>query len=102
MKFEALVDGIRVDPKKGSVKIALIVDSHVSLDELTSLSTKDETIHVTLESEQTKIEVFPPSPNVGDLITLEDEEAAAELKEAAEGNDVELEELVEEGQRGII
>lgn len=83
MRFQALIDGVHIDPKKGSVKISLIVSSHVSLDELTTLSPKDESIHVTLESKQTKIEVFQLTPNVGDPIVL-DEEAAAKLKEAAE------------------
>ena len=83
MKFKALIDGVRFDPKKGSVKISLIATSHASLDELTTLSPKDESIQVTFESEQTKIEVFPLAPNVGDPITLS-EEAAANLKKAAE------------------
>jgi hypothetical protein len=41
MKFEALIDGVHFDAKKGSVKIVLVGASHVSLDELTTLSPKD-------------------------------------------------------------
>jgi hypothetical protein len=49
--------------------------------ELTTLSPKDETIQVTLESEQTKIGVFTLNPK--DSITL-DEDAVAKLEEAAD------------------
>lgn len=82
MKFEALIDGVHFDAKKGSVKIVLVGASHVSLDELTTLSPKDETIQVTLESEQRKIGVF--TQNSKDSITLEGEDAVAKLKEAAD------------------
>jgi hypothetical protein len=41
MKFKALIDGVHFDAKKGSVKIVLVGASHVSLDELTTLSPKD-------------------------------------------------------------
>jgi hypothetical protein len=81
MKFKALIDGVHFDPKKGAVKIVLIGASHVSLDELITLSPKDETVQVTLESEQAKIGVFTLNPK--DPITL-DEEAAERLKDAAE------------------
>lgn len=81
MKFNALIDSVHFDPKKGSVKIVLVGASHVSLDELTTLSPKEENVQVTLESEQTRLEYRPIS---GDPIAL-DEEAAARLKEAAEG-----------------
>lgn len=105
MKFKALIDGVHFDPKKGAVKIVLIGASYVSLDELTTLSPKDETILVTLEREQTKIEVFPltptgvavehgsreekeleegRSPTGANDSTPLDEEAAAKLKEAAD------------------
>jgi len=96
MKFEALIDSVHFDKKKGAVKIVLVGASHVSLDELTTLSPKDETIQVTLESEQTRIEVFPLRPNgvaiepgsreereLGAPITLGEEEAV-KLKEAAD------------------
>lgn len=56
MKFKALINGVHYDPKKGSVKIVLVGASHVSPDELTTLSPNDETIRVTLESEQTKLD----------------------------------------------
>jgi hypothetical protein len=59
MKFKALIDGVHFDAKKGSVKIVLVGASHVSLDELTTLSPKD------------------------DSITL-DEDAVAKLEEAAD------------------
>lgn len=76
MKFKALIDGVHFDPKKGAVKITLIGASHLSLDQLTTLSSKDESIQVTLESEQTKI------GDVGDPITI-GEEGAQWLDEAA-------------------
>ena len=76
MKFKALIDGVHYDPKKGLVKIQFIAN-RVSLDELTTLSSKDESIHVTLESEQTKIGVFTPNAII-------DEEAAERLQEAAD------------------
>jgi len=60
--FKALIDSVHYDPKKGSVKIQLIGASHVSLDKLTTLAPKDEPVSVTLESAQTKIEVFPLAP----------------------------------------
>lgn len=80
MKFKALIDGVHYDPKKGLVKIQLIAN-RVSLDELTTLGPDDESIQVTLESEQTKLDVSPLEPGP---ITLEGEEAAAKLKEAAD------------------
>lgn len=76
MKFEAIIDGVHFDPKKGLVKIQLIAN-RVSLDELTTLSPKDESISVTLESDQTKIGVFTPNAIIN-------EEAAENLKKAAE------------------
>jgi predicted aconitase len=121
MKFKALIDGVHFDPKKGTVKIVLIGASHVSLDELTTIAPKDESILVTLESEQTKIEVFsllePGSleeRDVGLPIRLEGEEAAERLKDAAERlreGDVDVDEIEEVdeidettggGQGGII
>ena len=82
--FKALLDSVRFDKKKGEVKIQLICASHVSLDTLTTIAPTDEPIKVTLESAQTKIEVFPIAPEVGDPITLEGEAAAPLLKDAAE------------------
>lgn len=79
MKFKALIDGVHFDPKKGLVKIQLIANC-VSLDELTTLSPKDESIFVTLDSEQTKLD-YRPKP--GDAITLT-EEKGVKLKEVAE------------------
>ena len=54
--FKALIDGVHFDPKKGTVKIQLVVSSHVSIDKLTTLGPGDETVRVTLDSPQTKIE----------------------------------------------
>jgi hypothetical protein len=89
MKFKALNDSDHIDPKKGSVKITLVAASHVSLDELTTLSPKDETVQVTLESEQNKIDVYPPVPPEGDSATQDvmgiDEEGAEWLKKKADG-----------------
>jgi hypothetical protein len=83
MKFKALIDGVHFDPKKGTVKIVLVGASHVSLDELTTLSPKDETIQVTLESEQTTFKVTPQSFEEGDSITLEPgSQEERELEEA--------------------
>lgn len=62
MKFKAFIDGVHFDPKKGAVKIVLVATSYVSMDELTTVGPKDESIWVTLESEQTKLEVFPLTP----------------------------------------
>ena len=104
MKFQALIDAVHFDPKKGAVKIVLVGASHVSLDELTTLSPKDETIQVTLESEQTKFELLPQPPNVGDPITL-DEEAVAKLDESTDGlrkGDVDDDDIVGGGQGGIV
>lgn len=90
MKFAAIIDGVHFDPKKGSVKIVLICTSHVSLDELTTVAPKDESIHVTFESEQTKIgnirpknAIEPKDRDVGLLIELDGERAAI-LKDAAD------------------
>lgn len=86
--FKAIIDGVHFDPKKGAVKITLIGASHVSLDQLTTLSSKDESIQVTLESEQTKIAVFPLVPTEQDPATTDatgiDEEEAEWLKKAAD------------------
>jgi hypothetical protein len=79
MKFNALIDDIHFNPKKGTVKIVLVGASHVSLDELTTLSPKEETVQVTLESEQTRLE-YGSIP--GDAIMLAEAETA-KLKEAA-------------------
>jgi len=62
LTFKALIDGVRFDPKKGALKIQLIAASHVSMDKLTTLGPSDESIRVTLESEQTEIETFPLVP----------------------------------------
>lgn len=89
MEFEALIDSIHYDPKKGSVKMVLVGASNVSLDELTTLSLNDESVQVTLESKQTKIGVISNhgtieiEENAGLQITI-DEEAAVKRKEAAE------------------
>jgi len=72
LTFEALIDGVRYDPKKGALKIQLIAASHVSMDKLTTLAPSDESIKITLESAQTKI--------VGDSVALS-LEANAILKE---------------------
>ena len=102
MIFKALIDSVHLDPKKGSVKIVLVLASHISLDELTTIGPRDETIRVTLESEQTKLEVREPEKqpylkeadpdDVPDdegeegnsTITLKGEDAVVKLKEAAE------------------
>ena len=73
--FKALIDGVHFDPKKGTVKIQLIAQSHVSIDKLTTLGPGDETVRVTLDSAQTKIEdvgvrIGPPQVT-GDIQQLE-------------------------------
>ena len=91
LTFKALIDGVHFDPKKGAVKIQLIATSHVSMDGLTSLGPADESVRITLESAQTKIEVFPLVPEAeGDKIELNQKvtlgggKSEEWLKEAAE------------------
>ena len=60
MKFKALINGVHFDQEKGTVEIALIATSYVSIDELVTIGQKDETIQVILESEQTKLEEREP------------------------------------------
>ncbi|MEA1957591.1 MAG: hypothetical protein U9N01_04470 [Euryarchaeota archaeon] len=70
------------------MKIALVALSHVSLDKLTTLGPKDESVRVRLESEQTKLpsgtdDVIDETN--GDLGPFSlGERAAEKLKEAAE------------------
>lgn len=81
--FQALIDGVHYDPKKGIVKIQLIAN-RISVDKLTTLGPHDESITVTLKSPQTEIEVFPLISNVReDGKTIVDEKGAARLKKAA-------------------
>lgn len=104
MKFQAFIDGIHFDPKKGAVKIVLIGASHVSLDELTTLSPKDEPIQVTLKSEQTKLDATPLELDLRDPIII-GEEAAVKLKAAADRlkeGDVDGDEVEGGGQGGIL
>ena len=91
LTFKALIDGVHFDPKKGAVKIQLIATSHVSMDTLTSLGPADESVKITLESAQTKIEVFPLVP--GTEAALDGSEKSAE---ELRGEDV-VEEEEEEG-----
>lgn len=58
LTFKAVIGGVHFDPKKGIAKIQLEATSYVSLDALTTLQPQDESIRVTLESEQTTIEDF--------------------------------------------
>lgn len=90
LRFKAVICGVHFDPKKGTVKIQLEATSYVSLDELTSLGPREEkeSIQITLESEQSKIDAFPLVPTEGDPATSDavgiDEEGAEWLKKAAE------------------
>ena len=59
LTFKALIDAVHFDLKKGAVKIQLIATSYVSMDKLTSLAPADESVKITVEGAQTKIEVFP-------------------------------------------
>lgn len=88
LTFKALIGAVHIDPKKGTVKIQLEATSYVSLDELTTLGPREESIRITLESEQTRIEVHPLVPTEGGIATSEamgiDEEGAEWLKKAAD------------------
>ena len=91
LTFKALIDAVHFDPKKGILKIQLIAAEGVSIDKLTTLDPGEENIRVTLESAQTKIEVFPLVPEEeGDKIelnpkvTFEGGKRVNFLKEAAE------------------
>ena len=88
LTFKALIGAVHVDPKKGTVKIQLEATSYVSLDELTTLGPRDESVQITLESEQTRIDVFPLVPTEGEPATPDavgiDEEEAEWLKKAVD------------------
>jgi len=58
--FKALLTSIHIDPVKGTQKIQLIPTSYVSVDKLSSLGPRDESIRVTLESAQTRLDVDDP------------------------------------------
>jgi hypothetical protein len=88
MKFKALIDSIHYDPKKGAVKIVLIGASHVSLDELTTLSPKEEIIQDTFESAQTKIDVYPLVPEDATTLDTETAEKLRNSEEDASPNEV--------------
>lgn len=81
LTFKALIDAVYFNPKKGAVKINLIASSHVSMDRLTTLSPSDKPIKITLESEQTKIDVFPLTPGAQVSHPL-DEDSLERLKDA--------------------
>ena len=70
------------------MKIQLEATSYVSLDELTTLGPQDESIRITLESEQTRIDVFPLVPTEGASVAPDaigiDEEGEERLKKAAD------------------
>jgi hypothetical protein len=86
LTFKAVIGAVHFDPKKGIVKIQLEATSYVSLDELTSLGPRDESVRITLESEQTRIDAPPLAPTEGepsDALGL-DEEGAELLKKAAD------------------
>lgn len=86
--FKALIDGVHFDPKKGTVKIPLVATSYVSMDKLVTLGPQDESVRVTLESEQTEIESFPlVPPTLGEEEADKRKEAAERLSK--EGEDVE-------------
>jgi hypothetical protein len=88
LTFKAVIGAVHFDPKKGIVKIQLEATSYVSLDELTSLGPQDESIRITLESEQTRIDEHPLAPTEGEPATTDaaglDEEGAEWLKKAAD------------------
>jgi hypothetical protein len=74
--FKALINDLRYDPKKGSLKIQLIAANYVSLDKLATLGPSDENVQVTLESAQTEL------TDARDQIAI-GEKGAAWLEEAA-------------------
>lgn len=87
MKFQALIDGVHFDSKKGTVKISLVATSYVSLDELTTIGPRDESVQVILESKQAKLTPYDRTirtiKDVGAAITI-DEEVGVKLKDVAE------------------
>ena len=91
--FKALLTDVHLNPTKGTVKIQLTPTSPVSLDKLSSLGPKDESIQVVLESAQTTLDASTPTSfndEIADKLKLAaeefpiSEELAAKLKEAAE------------------
>ena len=105
LTFKALIDGVHFDPKKGALKIQLIATSHVSMDELTSLGPADESVRITLEGAQTKIDVFPLVPGAEAAPEEEKDEDRIVTPEfplsKAEGDKDEGEEEEEEEEEGI-
>jgi hypothetical protein len=93
LTFKAVIGGVHVDPKKGIVKIQLEATSYVSLDELTTLGPQDESVKITLESEQTKIEEVLPGADgpVDGVLVIDDEgtewldKVAGELRDSPDG-----------------
>ena len=81
MTFKALIDSVHFDPKKGVIKITLIAPSRMSMDQLITLAPSDETIQVRLESEQTKLDELPLTPDVQASQTV-DEDSLERVKDA--------------------
>jgi hypothetical protein len=76
MRFEAFINGVHVDPKKGALKIQFFADTRVSVDKLTSLTPQGDLVRITLERPQMNIDVGDPSSR--------GEDTAEELKDAEE------------------
>jgi hypothetical protein len=111
LTFKALIGAVHIDPKKGTVKIQLEATSYVSVDELTTLGPREESVKITLESEQTRVDEHPLRPTEGELATtdasgLGEEEAewlkktADKLEEPGEAVDETGEPLDEEAKAG--
>ena len=81
LTFKAVIGAVHFDPKKGTVKIQLEATSYVSLDGLASLGPQDESIRITLESEQTRIDEHPLAPTTEEPATTD---AVARTKEESE------------------
>lgn len=90
LTFKAVIGGVHFDPKKGSVKIQLEATSYVSLDDLTTLGPRDESVRITIESPQSRlaVEAFPLVPKIGDPATPDvaklDEDSVKWLERAAD------------------
>jgi hypothetical protein len=92
--FDALINDIHYDPKKGTLKIQLIAANYVSLDKLATLGPKDETVKVTLESAQTCL------ADERDPVGISEEKAEA-LKAAEEIKEKAMKRMKEEAEAGV-
>jgi hypothetical protein len=88
--FDALINDIHYDPKKGTLKIQLIAANYVSLDKLAILGPQNENVHVTLESAQTRLadERDRIGLSEGKAVVLNAREEIKEKAERVEADDI--------------